>query len=282
VPASVEGDRRRFAADLRARAGLTSDALVDAFGRVPRERFLGPGPWMIRGGRDRAPRATLDADPRQVYQDVSVAVDLARDLYNGQPSTIAGWLETLAIRPGDHVLHIGCGTGYYTAVIAELAGSTGQVAAIEVDDELAGRAAAALAPWPWASVRRGDGRSGLPEVDVLLVHAGATHILDAWLDAVRDAGRLLVPLTCTLPGMPASLSKGIVVTAARQGGDWSARAGSLVMIYALAAARDDAMNARLGRALMSGRAPAIRRIRRDPHDLSPGCWLHGASCLATE
>jgi len=103
--------------------------------------------------------------------------------------------------------------------------------------------------------------------------------LDAWLDVIREGGRLLVPLTCTLPGMPASLSKGIIVTATRHGDDWTARAGSMVMIYALVGARDDSMNAQLGRALMSGRAASVSRLRRDPHDPSADCWLHGSNCL---
>ena len=133
----LETERRRFAEALRAAARLTSDALVDALARVPRERFLGPGPWLVRGEGSRAPRATPDADPRHIYQNVSVALDPSRDLYNGQPGLVAGWLDDLGIRPGDRALHIGCGTGYYSALIAELTGTSGHVTAIEVDDALA-------------------------------------------------------------------------------------------------------------------------------------------------
>ena len=279
---TVEGARRRFADELRAAHRLGSDALVEALARVPRERFLGPGPWIVRAEPNRAPRTTEDADPRHVYQNVSIAIDASRDLYNGQPGTVAGWLDSLAIRPNDRVLHVGCATGYYSALIGELTGPGGQVTAIEMDPDLAARARDALTPWPWVVARQGDGRTGLPhDFDVVLVHAGATHVLDEWLDAVRDGGRLLVPLTCTMPALPGSLSKGMILTATRQGPEWTARVGSMVMIYALVGARDEAMNARLGQALMAGTSASVVRLRRDPHEPGPHCWLHGTNCLAT-
>jgi protein-L-isoaspartate(D-aspartate) O-methyltransferase len=278
----LEDARRRFAEELRQTAGITSDRLITAFATVPREQFLGPGPWTFRGEGSLAPQVTDDADPRHVYQNASIAVDPGRDLYNGQPGTVATWIESLAIQPGERVLHIGCATGYYSAIIAALTGPAGTVTAIDVDPALVSAAQLALAAWPWATARQGDGRTGLPsDVDVVLVHAGATHVLDEWLDAVADGGRLLVPLTCTMPGMPASLSKGVILTAMRQGDRWTARIGSMVMIYALVGARDDAMNTQLGKALMGGRWKAVTRLRRDPHAPDATCWLHGASCLGT-
>jgi protein-L-isoaspartate(D-aspartate) O-methyltransferase len=273
--------RRRFADGLREAPGITSDRLIEAFATVPRERFLGPGPWTIRGARSVQPQVTDDANPRHVYQNVSIAVDQARDLYNGQPGMVGAWIESLAIQPGDRAAHIGCATGYYSALIGALTGPTGSVTAIEVDPVLAARAAEALAPWPWVTARQGDGRTNLPsDVDVVLVHAGATHVLDEWLEAIRDGGRLLVPLTCTMPGMPASLSKGVVLNATRQGDHWTARVGSMVMIYALAGARDDAMNMQLGNALRAGTFASVSRLRRDPHTREDSCWLHGTNCLA--
>ena len=277
----LESARRRFAEDLRASAGITSDPVIDAFARVPRERFLGPGPWIIRADRS-GPRTTDNDDPRHVYQDVSLAVDATRDLNNGQPGLVAAWIESLAIQPGDRVLHIGCATGYYSAIIAALTGPAGAVTAIDVDPALASAAQLALAAWPWATARQGDGRTGLPsDVDVVLVHAGATHVLDEWANAIGDGGRLLVPLTCTMPGMPASLSKGMILTATRHGDEWTARVGSMVMIYALVGLRDEAMNAQLGKAFMGGRWASVSRLRRDPHTPDSTCWLHGSTCLAS-
>lgn len=282
--ASIADTRRAFAESLRSSADLRSQALVDAFATVPRERFLGEGPWLVRGPRDAAgPRRTLSADTRLVYEDASIAIDPARDLYNGQPAVVARWLESLDVRRGDRVLHIGCATGYYTAVLAELVGPEGRVRGVEIDAGLAARAREALAPWPQAQVSRGNGLEppGL-DVDVTLVHAGCTHVAGVWLDHAAPGARLLVPLACTIPGMPATLAKGVVVRLDREGdgNDWRASAGGMLMIYAMADARDDEMNRRLGRALLAGTAGSVTRLRRDPHEEADACWLHGpTSCL---
>jgi protein-L-isoaspartate(D-aspartate) O-methyltransferase len=99
----------------------------------------------------------------------------------------------LHLTPADHVLHIGAGTGYYSAILAELAGT---VDAYEIEDSLAARAATNLAPWPNVTVHAecATGRK-LPEADVIYVSAGATHPDPFWLDALRVGGRLLFPLT---------------------------------------------------------------------------------------
>lgn len=281
----LERSRQAFAETLRVRCRLASGRLVRAFATVPRERFLGPGPWLVRGPADAAgPRRTASADPACVYEDASIAIDAERDLYNGQPGVVASWIEALGIQEADRVLHIGCGTGYYTAVLAEVTGPVGRVTAIEVDADLAARAAAALGPWPQAAVVAGDGRTGLPSsVDAMLVHAGATHVLGEWLDAAADGARMLVPLACTFPGLPSTLGKGLVLSLRREGARWQAALGSFVMIYTLAAWRDEALNATLGRAMLAGTAGQVRALRRDAHDEDERCWLHApGACLTTQ
>jgi protein-L-isoaspartate O-methyltransferase len=62
------------------------------------------------------------SDPRAVYHDVLIALDEARGINNGQPSLWASLFDELDITAGDDVVHLGCGTGYYTA-IAHLARS---------------------------------------------------------------------------------------------------------------------------------------------------------------
>ena len=81
-----------------------------------------------------------DADPRRVYHNVAIALDAARNLNNGHPSSLAMWLDALRLAPGESLLHIGCGVGYYTAIAALTVGSAGRVTAIEMDETLAGRA----------------------------------------------------------------------------------------------------------------------------------------------
>jgi protein-L-isoaspartate(D-aspartate) O-methyltransferase len=275
---TVAAARHWFAEDLRVSCHLTSPAIVDAFGSVPRERFLGPGPWTMRGLFEGGAYSPAGDDPALVYHNVSIAIDPARDLYNGQPGLIARWLEDLAIPPGARVAHVGSGTGYYTAILGQLVGPSGRVWAVEVDPTLAERARANVAEWPWIEVAHGDGRTDLPpHSDVVLIHAGATHVLDQWLDALAEGGRLLVPLTGSMPAM-GTLGKGMMLRVTRAGSDWPARVWSMVAIYSLVGARDDAMNAALGRAMMTGGLTRATRLRRDAHDAGAECVLHGATC----
>src|SRR5262252_8023855 len=124
---SLADARRWFAEDLRVSCNLKNAALVEAFATVPRERFLGPGPWMLRGQFEGGAYSTERDDPSLVYHSVAIAIDLSRELFNGQPGLIARWLEDLAIAPGDSVDHIGAGTGYFTSVIGHVVGPRGQV-----------------------------------------------------------------------------------------------------------------------------------------------------------
>ncbi len=262
---------------------LTSAALVDAFATVPRERFLPPGPWLIRGMVEGAAWSTESDDPQLVYHNVSVAIDPSRELFNGQPGLIARWLEDIGLAPGQRVVHIGTGTGYFTAVMGHVVGAKGSVHAFEVDPELARRARQNVADLPWIAVTHGDGASGLPtDADIVLVHAGATHVLDEWLDAIADGGRLMAPLTGTMPGMAPTIGKGFMLRATRHGADWKAHISGMVAIYSLVGHRQDAMQAALGKAMMTGGLMKVTRLRRDAHEAGSTCVVHGTTtCLST-
>lgn len=187
--------RRAYAMRVLAAAGVSGARLADAFAAVPRERFLGPGPWPVMRWNKGYVR-TPDDDPVYVYDDVLVALDEARGLNNGQPSFHAVLLAALAPRAGDHVVHIGCGTGYYTAILAELVGPDGKVTGIEHDPELARRAAAALDDRPNVEVWRADATTcELPAADGLYVNAGVPRPPGFWFSRLRDGGRAVVPLT---------------------------------------------------------------------------------------
>ena len=142
IPLHIDLDTRRqlYAEELRAVANLQSEALVRAFANVPRENFLGPGPWQILNPSLESYRTTPDADPKHLYHNVLVAIHAERSLNNGQPSALALWFDALDLQEGDHVVHVGSGTGYYTAILAEVVGANGYVTAIEIDPELASRA----------------------------------------------------------------------------------------------------------------------------------------------
>jgi protein-L-isoaspartate(D-aspartate) O-methyltransferase len=282
---TLEDHRRAYAEKIASAAGLTTPGLKDAFAVVRREAFLPPGPWLVVGDGQK-PEQTLDADPRHVYENVSVAIDPARQLFNGAPAFLARMIDRLALRPGSRVLHIGAGLGYYSAVMAHLVGPGGAVVASEIDEALAAAARSNLAAMPWVTVECGDGR-GLPAVarraaagsfDAILVNTGVTHPLDA----LAPGGRLLLPLTVGMPGM-GSLGKGVVVVVARtpDGAAFSAEVLSFVAIYSAIGLRDERHEISLGQALRRTSFPNLTRLRRDRHDSTAECWLHGETfCLS--
>lgn len=76
-------------------------------------------------------RTSPDADPRHIYHNVLVGLDVSRQRNNGQPSANIGWIDSLQPRAGLRALHVGCGVGYYTAIIAEVVGPAGRVVGYE-------------------------------------------------------------------------------------------------------------------------------------------------------
>ena len=281
--------RRFYAEELEAACGLTSPAIVEAFAAVPRERFLGPGPWQVCGFdadlKGVKYRATTDADPRHVYHNVAIAIDQSRVLNNGQPGTIAAWIQWLEPARGERVVHVGTGTGYYTAVLSEIVGHEGSVRGFEVDEHLAARARENLAPYPNVTVTCGDAAELDGTADVILINAGATHAPPSWLAALAEGGRLLLPLTVTAPGVtnPTMPGKGAVLKVTRKGEGFAAGFGSIVAIYACATARDEGMNATLGRAMMGWKMHEVQSVRTDPHAADDSCWAHhDGFCLSKQ
>ena len=133
-PEDIGRARRWFAEELRHTAHVRSPAVVEAFATVPREHFAGPGPWRVLSPmRGFDYWTTDDADPRRLCHDILVAIDETRRLNNGQPSLWASLFDQLGLAAGDRVIHVGAGLGYYSAIIAEIVGPGGRVAAIEID-----------------------------------------------------------------------------------------------------------------------------------------------------
>jgi protein-L-isoaspartate(D-aspartate) O-methyltransferase len=281
LASDLETRRQLYAEELRAVSNLHSAALVQAFATVPREQFLGPGPWQIAApGPPGTYRTTEDADPWHLYHNVLVAIDATRRLNNGQPGFLALLLEALELQQGDRVVHIGCGLGYYTAIMAEVVGAAGSVTAVELDPALAARAGTNLRDWPQVSVVAGDGSAYDPgPSDALFVNAGATHPLPVWLDALRPGGRLLVPLT--VARHTSGHGGGGVLKITRQPDGLTARFITEVNIFPCIGARDPEINDQLQEAFRRGTRAAVQSLRRDPHDPTEACWLHGKDfCLS--
>ncbi|HEV2172378.1 MAG TPA: rRNA adenine N-6-methyltransferase family protein, partial [Nitrospira sp.] len=191
---TIEECRRFYAEGIRLAANVQSTSLIDAFAGVPRERFLGSGPWkIVTMGSGLIGRPTYietpDADPRHLYHNLLVSLDPSRDLNNGEPVGLARWIDALELKRGDRVYHLGCGVGYYTAIIAEVVGAEGNVLASELDSDLAARAKTNLAVYPNSTVESGDGVAVEPgERDAILINAGVSHPHPKWLDNLRDGG----------------------------------------------------------------------------------------------
>lgn len=270
-------DRRRFfAEEIQMTANIRTPALVDALASVPREKFLPPGPWTIRSEVDlgAGPRLTPDADPRHVYHNITVAIDAERQLFNGAPGLLGTCIDALGLTAGTRALHVGCGTGYYSALMAHVVGRTGSLISFEIDEALAARARTNLSEMPWVEVRHGNGTEVAPDsLDAILVNAGMTHPHDSWLNALVPGGRLLVPLTFTVPQM-GPLGKGVMALVTRNGDEWNARVVTMTMIYSGLELRDDRMNDRIRDAFMKGGLPSFKRMRRDAHEPAASCWLH--------
>jgi protein-L-isoaspartate(D-aspartate) O-methyltransferase len=281
VPTDI---RQRYAEEIRANANVTSPALLKAFASVPREEFVVPGPWKVLSRRAGQMQPQVDevTDPAELYHDVAIVLDPSRSLTNGNPGTLAPWLEALNLSIGKSVFHLGCGTGYYTAIMAELVGPKGRVTAVEIDPTLAAQARANLSTYSNIEVLHEDGGGVDTGVrDAILINAGVTHPRESWIDNLQSAGTLVLPLTIEV-GMP-HVGKGMVLCVSRLRSGYMAHFLPIpVMIYSCSSVRDSEFSSLLSQPFMSGTFSSVESLRRDPHSPEPGCWLHGSTfCLST-
>jgi protein-L-isoaspartate(D-aspartate) O-methyltransferase len=269
--------RRAYAKQIMAEADRDDPRLEAAFATVRREDFLGPGPWMAMrwGGKYRR---TPSADPVYLYTDSVFGIIIERHLNNGQPSSHAMWMAAAVVNEGDHAVHIGTGTGYYTAILAHLAGLSGRVTGIEIDSDLAARAQANLAHLPHVMVVGGNGATqSFDPADVIYVNAGVTRPLDPWLDGLAEGGRLLLPLTTDRgftkrdPTLPLTMT-GAVFLIQRRSPDFLASWISPIAIIPAERARDAASEAALSNALQKGGWDKVTRLYRG-ETAAERCWL---------
>lgn len=187
--------RRAYAKQMTAAARVDDGRVEAAFAAIKREDFLGPGPWSLTGvcstafGWTGEYALTPTADPVYLYTDHVVGIVTERNLNNGGPSFHARLLATASIGEGDHVVHVGTGTGYYTAIMAHLAGSSGRVTGIEIDPGLAARARDNLSFLTNVEVVEADGATmPFAAADVIYVNAGTTRPAEMWLDRLTEGG----------------------------------------------------------------------------------------------
>jgi protein-L-isoaspartate(D-aspartate) O-methyltransferase len=275
--------RRAYAKQILAAARISDTRLQAAFAAVPREDFLGPGPWPafhVPGFY----QPTVDADPVLLYVNELFGLLAERHINNGQPSLHAALLAAAAIQPGDHVVHIGAGTGYYTAIMSMLAR---RVTGVECLFELASRARVNLARFDNVCVMEGNGAVvPLGVADVIYVNAGVTHPVSAWLDALADGGRLIIPLTTDTNTRSFNSISGLFFRIRRRGAIFEARALLPTAIIPAEGIRDPAAEAALAAGFgKGGWGKVTRLVRGDAAARVPDdqCWVRGDGwCLATE
>jgi protein-L-isoaspartate(D-aspartate) O-methyltransferase len=277
--------RAAYAKQVLAAARVDDARLGAAFGAMRREDFLGPGPWpILRWLKDYV--LTPDDDPVYLYTDDLIGILPERRINNGQPSLHAHLIHNASPAVGEHVVHIGTGTGYYTAILAHLAGPSGRITGIEYDRELAARAKANLAPHPNVEIVEGDGALvSFGEADVIYVNAGCTRPAESWLDHLTDGGRLILPMTSDQGFGAASpermASAGAVFRIERRGNDYFATWISQVAIFPFAGSRDAVSEHALAEAFAKGGWQQVTRLYRDHEIPEERCWLRGSGwCLA--
>lgn len=160
---------------LRAR-GVADERVLAAMERVPRHEF--------------APEKYRD----QAYEDHPLPIGEGQTI--SQPYIVALMLEALQLFPTDKVLEIGTGSGYVTALLAEL---TAQVVSIERHASLAESARSMLARVGCANVKvvTGDGTAGFPEsapYDAIIVSAAAVEMPPALAAQLAEDGRMVIPV----------------------------------------------------------------------------------------
>jgi len=156
--------------------GIRSGSVLDAMRRVPRHLFVPPG------------------YEQEAYEDHPIPIGEGQTI--SQPYVVAAMTEALALQPRDIVLEVGTGSGYQTAVLAEL---VARVVSVERIAILAERASAVLrnAGYRNVSVVVGDGSEGYPDAapfDAILVTAAAPEPPPPLFEQLREAGRLIVPV----------------------------------------------------------------------------------------
>lgn len=160
---------------LRAR-GISDPRVIEAMLRVPRERFV------------------FEAHRSQAYEDHPLPIGEGQTI--SQPYVVALMLESLELAPTDKVLEVGTGSGYVTALLAEL---VAQVFSIERHASLAAKAREVVAALGYrnAEIFTGDGTLGLAAAapfDAILVSAAAPTLPVALVQQLREGGRMTVPV----------------------------------------------------------------------------------------
>ena len=158
------------------RRGITDPAVLAAMRAVPRHRCVPP---------DQA---------RAAYDDRALPIGFGPTI--SQPYVVAYMTQALQLAPAHRVLEVGTGSGYQSAILAQI---VKDVQTMEIVPELAARARELLAELGYSNVhvRSGDAYAGLPELapfDRIIVTAAPGHVPQPLIDQLAVGGRMIVPV----------------------------------------------------------------------------------------
>jgi protein-L-isoaspartate(D-aspartate) O-methyltransferase len=160
---------------LRVR-GISDPRVLQAMLRVPRDEFV------------------AEAYRVHAYEDNPLPIGNGQTI--SQPYVVAVMLQALELGGTEKVLEIGTGSGYVTALLAELAA---EVFSVERHAQLAENSRQVLTHLGYSNVQviTGDGTQGLPDVapfDAILVSAAAHDVPQALLKQLGEVGRMIIPV----------------------------------------------------------------------------------------
>jgi protein-L-isoaspartate(D-aspartate) O-methyltransferase len=169
--------RERMVADTIEARGVSDRRVLAAMRRVPRHEMV---PWALR---------------YRAYEDRALPIGYERTI--SQPYLVAAMTEAAQLTPGERVLEVGTGSGYQTAVLAELGDV--EVYSIESLEPLANATHELLRGLGYKELhlRIDDGRRGWPDAapfNAIIVTAATPEIPKSLLDQLAPHGRLVVPV----------------------------------------------------------------------------------------
>jgi protein-L-isoaspartate(D-aspartate) O-methyltransferase len=174
--AAFADQRERMVEEQIQRRGISDPAVLDAMRRIPRHLFV---PAEFRSS---------------AYADSPLPIGFDQTI--SQPYVVASMTEKLRLTSRSQVLEVGTGSGYQTAVLAEI---VSEVYSLEFIPELADSAKSVLAKLGYHNVyiRVGDGTQGWPDkgsFDAIIVTAAATEIPSLLVNQLGPHGRMIIPV----------------------------------------------------------------------------------------
>lgn len=182
----MEAQKNKLIDDLIKDGFLKSPRLIDAFRRVDRMSFV------------------IDYVKNEAYRNTPLAIGFGQTI--SQPLTVAFMLELLDVKEGNKVLDVGSGSGWTTALLAELVGENGKVYGIEIIPELYEFGKANVMRYSYitkgiAEMYLGNGLYGLPDkapFDRILCSAEAREIPEAFKEQLKIGGKMVLPMNNSL------------------------------------------------------------------------------------